>query len=67
MGWVSLFEPNMLASLLGMPTGSEPVAILCLGHVKDFYPKPMLELENWANKLPLPELLMENYWTPSRE
>ena len=67
MGWVSLFEPDKLSSLLGMPTGSEPVAILCLGHVKDFYPKPMLELENWANKLPLSELLMENHWTPNRE
>ena len=67
MGWVSLFEPDKLASLLGMPTGSEPVAILCLGHVKDFYPKPMLELENWANKLPLSELLMENHWTPNCE
>jgi 5,6-dimethylbenzimidazole synthase len=67
MGWVSLFEPDNLAHLLGMPAGSEPVAILCLGHVQDFYPKPMLELENWASKLPLSELLMENHWTPNRE
>jgi 5,6-dimethylbenzimidazole synthase len=67
MGWVSLFEPDKLASLLGMPTGSEPVAILCLGHVQDFYPKPMLELENWASKLPLSKLLMENHWASSHE
>ena len=67
MGWVSLFEPDKLAHLLGMPAGSEPVAILCLGHVQEFYPKPMLELENWARKLPLSELLMENHWTSSHE
>lgn len=67
MGWVSLFEPDTLAQLLGMPSGSEPVAILCLGHVQAFYPKPMLELENWASKIPLNQLMMENHWAPSDE
>jgi 5,6-dimethylbenzimidazole synthase len=67
MGWVSLFDPNQLASLLMMPLGSEPVAILCLGHVKDFYPKPMLETEKWASKLPISELLMENHWASNCE
>ena len=31
MGWVSLFDPAQLRALCGMPEGSQPVAILCLG------------------------------------
>ena len=62
MGWVSLFEPTALAELLKMPTDSKPIAILCLGHVEEFYPKPMLELENWVQGRPLDEFVSENQW-----
>jgi 5,6-dimethylbenzimidazole synthase len=62
MGWVSLFEPEELKSLLAMPADSQPVAILCLGHVEQFYEKPMLEQENWAARLSLDDLLFENHW-----
>jgi 5,6-dimethylbenzimidazole synthase len=62
MGWVSLFDPDALARLLNMPKGSQAVAILCLGHVESFYPKPMLELENWRKAQPLSELVSENSW-----
>ncbi|MCK4842983.1 MAG: 5,6-dimethylbenzimidazole synthase [Methylococcales bacterium] len=62
MGWVSLFEPKALAELLKMPEGSRPIAILCLGHVDEFYPQPMLELENWTQAKPLSEFLSENTW-----
>ena len=62
MGWVSLFEPDTLATLLKMPEGSRPIAILCLGHVAEFYPKPMLEIENWAQSRPLEEFVSENEW-----
>ncbi len=62
MGWVSLFEPIALAELLKMPKGSSPVAILCLGHVAEFYPQPMLEIENWATAKPLENFLSENEW-----
>ncbi len=62
MGWVSLFAPQDLARLLGMPESSKPVAILCLGHVEAFYPRPMLELENWAQRRSLAELVFENQW-----
>lgn len=63
MGWVSLFEPQSLAALLGLPAGAEPVAILCLGEVDNFYSAPMLELEGWASPRPLSELVMDNGWT----
>ncbi|MCO7223536.1 5,6-dimethylbenzimidazole synthase [Pleionea sp. CnH1-48] len=62
MGWVSLFEPSELATLLKMPEGSQPVAVLCLGHVDAFYDKPMLSIENWAHRRDLDELVMENQW-----
>ena len=62
MGWVSLFEPQALADLLGLPTGAKPLAVLCLGPVEAFYPAPMLVLEGWAQARPLSELVYENYW-----
>jgi 5,6-dimethylbenzimidazole synthase len=62
LGWVSLFDPEALAELLSMPTGSRPVAVLCLGHVDKFYEKPMLELENWTHARPLSEFVFENSW-----
>ncbi len=62
MGWVSLFDPVALAGLLGIPSGGKPVAILCLGHVAEFYPAPMLQLEKWRTPQPLNEMLFENSW-----
>ena len=63
MGWVSLFEPADLAELLGMPAGSEPIAVLCLGPVERFYERPMLEEQGWATVRPLTELVSVDGWT----
>jgi 5,6-dimethylbenzimidazole synthase len=63
MGWVSLFEPSDLARLLGLPDGSEPVAVLCLGPVDAFYPRPMLEQDGWASGRPLDEMVSVDGWT----
>ncbi len=62
LGWVSLFDPVALAALLGIPPGGKPVAILCLGHVAEFYSAPMLQLEKWRTPQPLSEMLFENSW-----
>ena len=62
LGWVSLFDPEKLARLLGIPAGGKPVAILCLGHVEAFYPRPMLEQEGWRQGRPLHEFLFDNAW-----
>jgi 5,6-dimethylbenzimidazole synthase len=62
MGWVSLFDPQALAALLGMPVGAKPLAILCLGPVTEFYPTPMLVMEGWAQERPLSDMLYENQW-----
>lgn len=63
MGWVSLFDPNALSRLLNIPEGGKPVAILCLGHVEEFYDKPMLEQERWAKRQVLESLVFENSWS----
>ncbi len=57
MGWVSLFDPEQLAQLLKLPAGSRPIAVLCLGHVPEFYKKPMLEETHWAHRLDLQKLV----------
>lgn len=62
MGWVSLFDPVQLAQLLALPAGAKPVALLCLGQVAQFYPRPMLEQEGWAARQQLDQLVFENCW-----
>lgn len=60
MGWVSLFDPNELGALLKLKDDAKAIAILCLGPVPAFYPKPMLELEGWCEPRSLSELVSEN-------
>ncbi len=63
MGWVSLFDPEALRRLLRMPEGSRPVAVLCLGHVPAFYPRPMLEEAGWARRFDLKAMVSTDYWS----
>jgi len=65
MGWVSLFDPEALQTLLNMPTGSKAVAVLCLGPVAAFYDKPMLELENWRTGKAMDTLVFQDGWRHS--
>jgi 5,6-dimethylbenzimidazole synthase len=62
MGWVSLFDPEALRELLRMPEGSKPIAVLCLGKVPEFYPRPMLEMMQWRQGCALDEFVHTNYW-----
>lgn len=62
MGWVSLFEPEVLARRLAMPAGAAPIAILCLGHVDAFYDRPMLAEQGWAERLALTDLIGIDGW-----
>ena len=62
MGWVSMFEPEALKSLLKMPEDSQPLAVLCLGYVPEFYEQPMLAQQGWRQRLALQDLLFENEW-----
>lgn len=62
MGWVSIFDADEVRTILGMPQGAKPVALLCLGHVEQFYDEPMLETERWAQRMPLDQCIFENRW-----
>jgi len=62
LGWVSFFDPHALAQLLTLPDGARPVAVLCLGPVPDFYPRPMFEDAGWGRRLPVTDILFENCW-----
>lgn len=62
LGWVSLFDPARLREICHMPVGSQPIAILCLGHVKEFYPAPMLEMEAWDQRKAISDIVYENVW-----
>jgi 5,6-dimethylbenzimidazole synthase len=62
VGWVSMFDPAHLRALCRMPDGSQPIAILCVGHVQEFYPRPMLETECWDQRRALSEIINQDYW-----
>ena len=62
MGWISMFDPEALRGLLQMPPGSCPVAILCLGRVDAFYPRPMLESQQWRTRADLASLVFHDRW-----
>lgn len=65
MGWVSLFDPQALGELLGLPTEARAVAILCLGPVPEFYKQPMLAEEGWTTPQPLSDMLFTDRWGQS--
>ncbi|NHZ41480.1 5,6-dimethylbenzimidazole synthase [Massilia aquatica] len=62
MGWVSLFDPARLAALLAIPEGGKPVAVVCIGHVAQFYPMPMLEMEGWETRRKLGDMVSVDRW-----
>lgn len=66
MGWVSIFDPVKLSTLLQIPSGAKPIAVLCLGHVNTFYKEPMLVETGWKQAKPLADMVMENSWDTSK-
>ncbi len=67
VGWVSIFSPQALRDILQLPEGAEVIAILCIGHVDEFYDKPMLIKEGWAKRGHLDDYVMENGWQADKE
>jgi nicotinate-nucleotide--dimethylbenzimidazole phosphoribosyltransferase len=53
VGWVSFFDERELAAELGLPSGVEVVAFLCVGYVTEFPPAPQLAISGWARRRPL--------------
>jgi nicotinate-nucleotide--dimethylbenzimidazole phosphoribosyltransferase len=68
VGWLSLLEPEVLSSLLGLPEHVLPVAYLTLGYPVSFPEEPLLERSGWRERLPLEQLLHEDrYGAPLRQ
>ena len=62
VGWVSLFDPQRVRELCAMPADSLPIAILCVGHVDEFYAAPMLEMQGWQQRRAVADVVYENTW-----
>lgn len=62
VGWVSLFDPEVIGVLCDMPQGSLPIAVLCVGHVEAFYAAPMLETEGWDTRRQWSDMVYEDKW-----
>jgi len=62
VGWVSIFDPAELRTLLRIPSHVILVAYLCLGYVSDFLPRPQLETLGWLPRLPIDKLIYDDYW-----
>jgi len=62
VGWVSIFDNEVVQTALNIPERIVPVAYLCLGKVKFYHPKPELEAAGWRPRLPLEDLVHFDQW-----
>ena len=62
MGWVTLFDPDELADLLGLPEGVVTLGWLCLGWPDERPPSPGLERVAWSKKTPLEQVVLHDRW-----
>jgi 5,6-dimethylbenzimidazole synthase len=62
VGWVSILRENDLRDILRIPEEIAIVAYLCVGYVDRAYTRPELEVKKWATRLPLGELVFDDFW-----
>lgn len=62
LGWVTLFPPEELARLVGLPAGVETLGWLCLGWPDERPPSPGLERAAWSRRAPLSEVVLRERW-----
>ncbi|MDA8309960.1 MAG: 5,6-dimethylbenzimidazole synthase, partial [Actinomycetota bacterium] len=67
LGWVTLFQPEELAGLLGLPQGIETLGWLCLGWPDERPPSPGLERHGWSERMPLEDVIVEERWPSADE
>lgn len=65
LGWVTLFDPDELHALLGLPEGVVTLGWLCLGWPDERPPAPGLERTGWSKRQPLSEVVLEERWSES--
>jgi nicotinate-nucleotide--dimethylbenzimidazole phosphoribosyltransferase len=62
LGWVTLFRPDELGELLGLPDGVVTLGWLCLGWPDERPPAPGLERAGWSRRAPLSSVVLRNRW-----
>lgn len=62
LGWVTLFRPDELAALLGLPAGVVTLGWLCLGWPDERPPAPGLERAGWSRRTPLADVVFADRW-----
>jgi nicotinate-nucleotide--dimethylbenzimidazole phosphoribosyltransferase len=62
LGWVTLFEPDELSTLLRLPDGVVTLGWLCLGWPDERPPAPGLERHGWSSRLPLADVMAADRW-----
>lgn len=63
MGWVTLFPPDELAGLIGLPDGVETLGWLCIGWPDERPPTPGLERAGWSKRQALTTVVLRERWT----
>jgi nicotinate-nucleotide--dimethylbenzimidazole phosphoribosyltransferase len=67
LGWVTLFPPQELAALVGLPAGVETLGWLCVGWPDELLPAPGLERAGWSRRAPLESVVLHERWDPGRQ
>lgn len=62
VGWVTLFKPEDLTTLLSIPDGVETLGWLCIGYPDERQTGPGLERFGWSKRQPLVDLVMTERW-----
>ena len=62
VGWVTLFPPDELAALCGLPDQVVPLGWLCLGWPDERPPDPGLERAGWSTRLDLDDVIVRGRW-----
>lgn len=62
MGWVTIFRREDVQGILKLPYHVRPIGLLCLGYVREFPKRPMLETEDWAYRQPLSKHVFIDTW-----
>ncbi len=63
VGWVTFYRKPDVRQVLNIPAHVDPIALLCVGYVDGFPPRPILEEVGWASRLPLAQVVCEESWT----
>ena len=62
LGWVTLFDPEELNALLGLPEGVVTLGWLCLGWPDELPPAPGLERHGWSRRLGIADVVARDRW-----